>query len=252
MANDYNNKRYYWIKLRDTFMTSDAVDFLMGQKDGANYVVLYQMLCLKTINTDGELSRTIGEVIIPYDIDKIVRDTKWFTKDTVIVALGLYQKLGLIFKNDNGNLVITNFNKMVGSESQSAIYKQDKKELENFQLNSNRYKDIKILDIKSNIDKDNNNLSCIAKEIIDYMNELAQTQFKYNTKKTLSLLNARLKEGFTKEHIKDVIYFKYNEWYKEPYKFSNGVMSDTYYRPNTLFGTKFEEYLERYNKEYGK
>ena len=46
-------KRYYWIKLKESFMTSDVVDFLMSQKDGANYVVLYQMLCLKTINTDG-------------------------------------------------------------------------------------------------------------------------------------------------------------------------------------------------------
>lgn len=40
-------KRYFWIKLREAFMTSDTVDFLMSQKDGANYVVLYQMLCLK-------------------------------------------------------------------------------------------------------------------------------------------------------------------------------------------------------------
>ena len=50
-------KRYYWIKLKTSFMTSDAVDFLMGEKDGANYVVLYQMLCLKTINTGGKLER---------------------------------------------------------------------------------------------------------------------------------------------------------------------------------------------------
>lgn len=152
MSNDYNNKRFYWIKLRDTFMTSDAVDFLMSQKDGANYVVLYQMLCLKTINTNGELSRTIGEVIIPYDIDKIVRDTKWFSKDTIIVALELYKKLGLIFTADNGNLVISNFSKMVGSETQNALYKREKKELENFQVNSNRYKEIKSIDIRD-IDK---------------------------------------------------------------------------------------------------
>ena len=29
-------KRYYWIKLRETFMSSDVVDFLMSQTDGAN------------------------------------------------------------------------------------------------------------------------------------------------------------------------------------------------------------------------
>lgn len=34
-------------------MNSEVVDFLMSQPNGASYVVLYQMLCLKTINTGG-------------------------------------------------------------------------------------------------------------------------------------------------------------------------------------------------------
>ena len=37
-------KRYYWMKLKDSFMTSDTIDYFMSQPDGANYVVLYQML----------------------------------------------------------------------------------------------------------------------------------------------------------------------------------------------------------------
>ncbi|MBQ3326533.1 MAG: phage replisome organizer N-terminal domain-containing protein [Clostridia bacterium] len=113
-------KRYYWIKLRDTFMRSDAVDFLMGQKDGANYVVLYQMLCLMTINTDGRLSRTIGEIIIPYDVEKIQRDCKYFTIDTIRVALTLYQRLGLIYEDTDGTLVLVNHADMVGSETDYA------------------------------------------------------------------------------------------------------------------------------------
>ena len=110
-------KRYYWMKLRDTFMRSDAVDFLMGQKEGANYVVLYQMLCLMTINTDGRFSRTIGEVIIPYDVEKIQRDCKYFSVDTIRVALGLYQRLGLIYEDRDGTLVLSNYSDMIGSET---------------------------------------------------------------------------------------------------------------------------------------
>lgn len=121
-------KRYYWIKLKDTFMTSDAVDFLMGQKDGANYVVLYQMLCLKTINTGGRLERTIGEVIIPYDEEKIQRDTKWFTIDTVRVALNLYKSLGLIYADDNGVLCLTDHDNMVGSATDYADQKKLQRE----------------------------------------------------------------------------------------------------------------------------
>ena len=121
------NKRYYWIKLKESFMTSDAVDFLMSQPDGANYVVLYQMLCLKTINTGGRLERHIGEVIIPYDEAKIQRDTKYFTIDTVRVALTLYKSLGLIYVDNNGALCLTDHENLVGSETQWAIQKRNQR-----------------------------------------------------------------------------------------------------------------------------
>lgn len=34
-------KRFYWMKLKESFMTSDTIDYFMSQPDGANYVVLY-------------------------------------------------------------------------------------------------------------------------------------------------------------------------------------------------------------------
>ena len=111
------NKRYFWLKLKDSFMASDAVDFLMNQPNGADYVVLYQMLCLKAINTNGELQRQAGEVIIKYDVQKIQRDCKYFDLDRVRVALEFYIKLGLVFVNSNDVLQIANFNDMVGVDT---------------------------------------------------------------------------------------------------------------------------------------
>lgn len=101
-------------------MNSDAVDFLMSQKNGAEYVVLYQMLCLMTVKTNGKLERQLNEVIIPYDAEKIQRDTKYFNIDTVRNALRLYIHLGLIYKDDNGCLSIADYENLVGSESGSA------------------------------------------------------------------------------------------------------------------------------------
>ena len=40
-------KRYYWMKLKESFMSSDTIDYFMSQPGGAYYVVLFQMLCLK-------------------------------------------------------------------------------------------------------------------------------------------------------------------------------------------------------------
>lgn len=98
-------------------MTSDTIDYFMSQPDGANYVVLYQMLCLKTINTDGRLSRQIGEVVIKYDIPKIQRDLKWFSADTIRVALNLYKSFGLVYEDIDGVLVLADHNNLVGCET---------------------------------------------------------------------------------------------------------------------------------------
>lgn len=121
---EYNKQRYYWIKLTDHFLTSDTVDFLLSQKNGANYVVLYQMLCLKSVNSNGLLARQIGEIIVPYDVEKIQRDCKHFDIDTVRVALELYKKLGLVYEQQDGILQIANFDRLIGSQTISAEKKQ--------------------------------------------------------------------------------------------------------------------------------
>lgn len=124
-------KKYYWIKLKTDFYNSEQIDFLMSQTNGSEYVVLYQMLCVNTANTNGVMASRLGEMIIPYDVDKIVRDTKYFKKDTVIVALELFKRLGLIYEEDNQILRIANFDEMVGSESKWAekkrIYREKQK-----------------------------------------------------------------------------------------------------------------------------
>lgn len=125
-------KRFYWIKLRESFFNGDngeAVDFLMSQKNGANYVVLYEMLCLKTANTGGVMASSVGEVIIPYDPAKIQRDCKWFTLDTVIVALELFKKLGWVYEQEDGVLRIVDFDQIVGSETDWAQKKARQREM---------------------------------------------------------------------------------------------------------------------------
>ena len=127
-------KRYYWIKLKDSFMNSEVVDFLMSQPNGANYVVLYQMLCLKTINTCGRLTCQIGDIIIPFDMGKIQRDCKWFSLDTIRIALGLYKQLGLIYEEQDGTLVLVNHTEMVGSETDYSAQKRIQRENRRRQL----------------------------------------------------------------------------------------------------------------------
>ena len=112
-------KRFYWIKLKENFFDLETIDWLISQKNGCEYIVLYQKLCLLTANKGGNLQMQIGEMLIPYDINKIARDTK-FDIDTVIVAMELFKKIGLIYEQENGVLHIPYVNELVGSETSSA------------------------------------------------------------------------------------------------------------------------------------
>jgi predicted phage replisome organizer len=155
-------KKYYWIKLKTDFFNSEQIDFLMSQKNGCQYVVLYQMLCLNTANTQGEMASRVGEMIVPYDINKIVRDTKYFDFDTVVVALDLFKKLSLVYEEEDSILKISNFEEMVGSESAWAekkrLYREKQKQLMLGQGEDNVLDDVReeieIRDRDKSIDKD--------------------------------------------------------------------------------------------------
>lgn len=75
----------------------------------------------------------------------------------------------------------------------------------------------------------------IYTEIIDYLNEKAGTKYRASTKKTQSCIHARMQEGFTVDDFKTVIDKKCADWI--------GTEYEQYLRPETLFGTKFESYL---------
>ena len=84
---------------------------------------------------------------------------------------------------------------------------------------------------KNSIDKNR----YIYSEIIAYLNEKTGANYRATTKKTQSCIHARLQEGFTVEDFKTVIDKKTADWV--------GTEWEKYLRPETLFGTKFESYL---------
>ena len=86
-------------------------------------------------------------------------------------------------------------------------------------------------------DTDSVNYIEIYKNIIDYLNSICGTKYKYSTPKTQKQIHARLEEGFTEEDFRTVIDKKSKEWF--------GTDMEKYLRPETLFGTKFEGYLNQ-------
>lgn len=75
-------------------------------------------------------------------------------------------------------------------------------------------------------------------EIVEYLNEKTNSQYRPTLKKTKTLIKARYNDGFILDDFKKVIDVKVAEWL-------NDSNMNKYLRPETLFGTKFESYLNQ-------
>lgn len=126
---------------------------------------------------------------------------------------------------------ITNLTKELCSFSGSYSKDRKYKNLKNDRFNKKEflYKD------KISLDKIDENA---IKEIVDYLNFKIGTNYKSNSKGTITYITTLIDEGFNINDFKCVIDKKHKEWTKTPY--------EKYLRPSTLFKKQnFEEYLNQ-------
>lgn len=106
-----------------------------------------------------------------------------------------------------------------------------------FNNNDDTYNDGRILSSTSTADH------IPYKKIIDYLNDKTNKYYKHTTGKTRRFIEARWNEKFNLDDFKKVIDVKTREWL--------GTEQEKYLRPETLFGTKFEGYLNQELKPSG-
>ena len=113
----------------------------------------------------------------------------------------------------------------------SKVCKSDVQNLQESNIDNN-------IDINSSIKKEYKESpqeSDFTAAVVDYLNEKAGTHYRAGVAKTQALIKARAKEGFTEADFRTVIDKKCSDWI--------GTEYEQYLRPQTLFGTKFESYL---------
>ncbi|EAF7332740.1 conserved phage C-terminal domain-containing protein [Listeria monocytogenes] len=100
------------------------------------------------------------------------------------------------------------------------------------------------LDLKENTTENKKNSveklddTSIFKDVINFLNENAETNYRATTASTKMLIKARVNEGFELKDFKKVIIAKCRDW-------KNDSSMCQYLRPATLFGNKFESYLNQ-------
>ena len=86
-------------------------------------------------------------------------------------------------------------------------------------------------------DTDNNNIKSICQEVITYLNQVTNKNFNKNTASHHKYIKARLKEGYELKDFKHVVNVMAATWMGTDY--------ERYLQPQTLFGNKFDSYLNR-------
>ena len=111
-----DNRKYYYLKLKENFFDSDSIVLLEDMKDGILYSNILLKLYLKSLKNGGKLQL---DEHIPYTAQMIATLTR-HQIGTVERALEIFRQLGLVEQLDSGRLYITDLALMIGRSSTEA------------------------------------------------------------------------------------------------------------------------------------
>ena len=227
-----------WIKITTDIFDDEKILLIESLPDSyAIITVWFKLLCLAGKQNNSGVFM-MGR--IPYT-DKMLATIFRMKETTVTMALNTFEQFGMVELVD-GVITIPNWGKHQSLDAyekrkeRDRLYQAERRAAQRAKLlasadtSSDESSDIASLEEDKDIDKEKEYIS-----IVSYLNDKAGTGFKATTAKTKSAINARLAEGFTLEDFKTVIDKKCAEWI--------GTDMQKYLRPETLFGTKFEGYL---------
>ena len=262
---------YFWLKVDKKFFDNLFIKRLKNMPGGYTMTVIYIRLMLESLEDDcilyyeGYFDSLVQELALKLDV----------SEDDINMTVAYFTKCGLIQIDDDGHATLSQAKAMVESETNWAKYKreqrknsQDLPKLDNVQNKKTLSNSCPTeIEKENRVNSKSNNLyldnilsgnpdynfptwleetaikdleKTKHKELwipITYLNQVANKRYKF-VDKTKRLLLARFKEGYTLEDFKQVIDIKTAEWKDSP-EFSK------YLRPETLFGSKFDGYLNQ-------
>lgn len=242
-----DEKRYFWIKIRQDFFTDPYIKMLRRMAGGDTYTIIYLEMLVKSADTNGTIYFQGAGSDIAEELALMLNEN---VEDVRALLAYLEAKKLLIHPEFAEDIFLVATPDLTGSETGSAQRVRKFRERQNEQIPLQSNADVTISnDSKSKSkSKSKSNKDILSgsdepdpvpyKEIIDYLNEKTGKRFKSGTDATKRVIRARFKEGNSLDDFKAVIDVKATEW------IGDSKMED-YLRPSTLFGTKFEGYLNQ-------
>lgn len=260
-----SNKRYYWLKLKKDFFKQRIIKKLRRQKDGDTMTLIYLKMQLLAIENDGRIllenleDSVAEEIALELDEDAEIMER----------LLTFLENYKLVEVQEDGSLFIPEVEENTGSESKNAEVMRARRKKNNSEITSDNKgitsdnnvipmlsdcyqtdnttdemlsKRKEIRDKRKEKKEKEKEILSFSQDVISYLNKVTGSSFRFDSNASLSYIKARFNQGYTDPELyKDVIKVKADEWMKQP------TMAK-YLRPSTLFGNKFENYVQEANR----
>lgn len=234
-----------WIKITTDIFSDEKILLIEQMPDADSLLVIwFKLLCMagKENNYGVFLMRNR----MPYTEEMLATIFRR-PLNTVRLALSTFEAFGMIYIEDD-IIVVPNWEKHQNIEGLEKIREQTRRRvakhrekqkqelLKEGKVTENNNDSVTVtlrnaID-KNRLEEDKN----IYVSIVEYLNKKAETKYRASSKKTRTCIHARIAEGFTIDDFKTVIDKKCADWIGD-------AKMEQYLRPETLFGTKFESYL---------
>ena len=198
-----DNKKYYYLKLKDDFFDTDAMILLENMQDGHLYSNILLKLYLRSLKGDGKL---MFNNKIPYNSSALAQVTR-HSVGTVEKALDIFKQLELVEILDNGAIYMSDIQNFIGESSTEADRKREyRRRIENDKIKklgqmSGQSSDKSPPEIEKEIDIE---LEKYIHHIFQFWNEQQIIKHRKMNQKTKSHINARLGD-YSVEELKQAI-----------------------------------------------
>ncbi|MBR0581331.1 phage replisome organizer N-terminal domain-containing protein [Bacillus altitudinis] len=253
-----------WVKLSTQMFDDEKIKLIEQMPESDTLLIIWVKLLAQAGKTNASGFIYLSENV-PYT-DEMLAHIFGRPLGIVRMALDTFRKFGMIEINEQNYISICNWEKHQNLDALEKIRKQNRlrkqkqrKKQSLPQPKNNMSRDVTInvtpshaTDIDKELDKDKELKDILSsnptddpetqeseipfKLIVDLLNKVTGKSFRHSSAATQRLIKARWNDGFRFEDFKTVILTKTHQWLKDD-------KMNKYLQPSTLFGTKFEGYL---------
>ncbi len=238
-----------WVKLNVDMFDDEKIKIIQAMPDGDAILVIWiKLIALAGKTNDGGYIYISENIPYTEEMLSVIMNKPIMT---IKLAMETFANLNMI-DNDTKGIYLVNFEKHQSLDRMKEIKeynrlaqqrsREKRKTLATAKDVSMTVNDKSMtsqcgqetdIDIDKDIEEDKDTIPYAS--IIDYLNTKAGTNYRASSAKTKTAIHARFADGFTEDDFRTVIDKKCAEWI--------GTEWEKFLRPETLFGTKFEGYL---------